>query len=270
MTSLISLAVFYIGAALGSFLSVVIYRIHKNESGIILGRSHCTKCKQLLIGMDLMPIASYLMLSGKCRYCKEKISPHYLTIELLTGIVLAALYVKFPFIELATQIPSAEIQWTYLIEFIRFGLASLILIAIFFYDFLYQEIPDIFTYAGIAVALLGNIITGSLSPTLYIPGAALGALFFEVQLLISRGKWIGSGDVILGILMGILLGWQALIVALFIAYFLGSAVSLYLLALKKVDRKSKIPFAPFLVTGTIMTLLFGKGIIDWYLGALIV
>ena len=270
MIALMSLVIFYIGAGLGSFLSVIISRVHNNESGIILGRSHCAKCKQPLVSIDLIPIASYLMLKGKCRYCKEKISPHYPMIEFLTGIVLAALYGKFPFIDLSSLSPSVSIEWTYAIEFIRYASVSFVLIAIFFYDLLYEEIPDIFTYFGIAIALLSNIVTGTPGPTLYIPGAAIGALFFEAQLLISRGKWIGSGDVTLGLLMGILLGWKSLLIALFIAYLAGSMISLFLLVFKKVDRKTKIPFAPFLVTGTIVALLFGEEIIGWYLGALIV
>lgn len=269
MTTLASLILFYLGATLGSFLSVVIYRIHNNEKGILFGRSHCPHCKRLLVGMDLIPIASYIMLKGRCRHCQEKISPNYIVIELFTGVVMGALYLRFPFLEFAVT-QNIGLDNPLLFDYIRNALMGLILTAIFFYDLLYREIPDFFTYAGIIIALTGNLIAETPLPREFIPGAALGALFFEVQLLLSRGKWIGSGDVILGMLMGTLLGWKLLILSLFIAYLLGSLLSIWLLVAKKVGKSTKIPFAPFLVTGTILSVLFGSEVLDWYLGIFLV
>lgn len=269
MNIFIGVILFYLGAGLGSFLSVVIYRTRHEVSGIFLGRSQCTHCKKNLMAIDLIPIVSYIGLGGRCRYCKAKISPLYIWIEIISGLVCTLLYFKFPFLnaELSTILPMVDTSL--LFDFVRYELISISLIAIFFYDLLYQEIPDIFTYTGILIALVGNLISGNPLPQNYITGAALGALFFEVQLLISKGRWVGTGDVILGLLMGIVLGWEKLIVGLFVAYFIGAIFSIGLLVTKKASGGSKIPFAPFLVTGTILSVLFGSQMIDWYIKVLL-
>lgn len=270
MNILIGLVLFYFGAALGSFLSVVIYRTRHEIAGIFFGRSQCPHCKKNLIAIDLIPVASYLALGGKCRYCKAKISPSYISMELISGLVCMLMYLKFPFLSFEFSSVFPSFSPIVLIEFIKYELVSLSLLAILFYDLLYQEIPDVFSYIGIGVALIGNLVTGEPIAQEYITGAAFGALFFEIQFLISKGKWVGAGDVILGLFMGIILGWKLLIVALFIAYILGTIFSVGLLVSKKVSLKSKIPFAPFLVTGTILSVLFGSQIIDWYLRLILI
>lgn len=253
MDIFLAVILFYVGAGLGSFLSVVIYRTRHELSGIFFGRSQCTHCKKLLVGIDLIPIISYLAFRGRCRHCKESISPMYIWIEIVTGLITMLLFLKYSFT----------------FDFFRYELISISLIAIFFYDLLYQEIPDIFTYTGILLALVGNLVSGTPLPQNYITGAAVGAIFFELQLLISKGRWVGTGDVILGLLMGIILGWEKLIAALFVAYLIGATFSIWLLLTKKVSRDSKIPFAPFLVTGTILSVLFGSRMIEWYLRVLL-
>ncbi len=269
MDIFIAVILFYIGAGLGSFLSVVIYRTRHEIAGIFLGRSQCSHCHKNIMAIDLIPIISYVGLQGKCRYCKEKISPMYVWIEIISGLICMLIYFKFPFMgrEFSAIVPT--IDSSIFFNFIRYEAVSLTLIAIFFYDLLYQEIPDIFTYVGILLALIGNMVSGNPLPQNYITGAACGAIFFELQLLISRGRWVGTGDVILGLLMGIILGWEKLIVALFIAYLMGAVFSIGLLITKKASIGSKIPFAPFLVTGTILSVLFGSQMIDWYLRVLL-
>ncbi len=269
MNIFFTILVFYAGSCIGSFLSVLIHRIRSNKPGIIFGRSGCPSCSKPLMALDLIPIISYLTLQGRCRYCKKAISPHYFFIEIVTGITFAALYLNFPFIIFSSQAPFSEMSTILMQEYIKYGLLSVTLLAIFFYDLLYKEIPDIFSYTGIAIAVIGNIFTGT--PTLYefAVGGAAGAVFFLTQLVISRGTWIGSGDVILGMLMGITLGWKHLIIALFISYLIGTIISIWLLAAKKATRKTQIPFAPFLVTGTILTILFGDTILSWYLSSML-
>lgn len=269
MNIFITILAFYAGSCIGSFLSVVIHRIRSNKPGIILGRSACPSCSKPLLTLDLIPIVSYIALQGRCRYCQKAISPHYFFIEILTGITFAAIYLNFPFITFGSQVPYTEFHLAFAQEFIKYGLLSVTLLAIFFYDLLYKEIPDIFSYVGIAIAVIGNIFTGT--PTLYefAIGGAVGALFFLTQLVISKGTWVGSGDVILGMLMGITLGWKHLIIALFISYLIGTIISIWLLAAKKATRKTQIPFAPFLVTGTILTILFGDTLLNWYLSSIL-
>lgn len=270
MNILLTLVIFYIGAALGSFLSVVVHRTRHNMPGILVGRSLCPHCKHQLNALDLAPIFSYLFLSGRCRYCQTKITPHYLFLEIVTGLVLAALYLKFPFTIFTLTAPYTIFDATLFWEFLRYALISLTLLAIFFYDLFYQEIPDVFSLTGIMFALLGNIALTSPSPIEFVIGAAAGGAFFLLQLLISRGSWVGMGDVILGIFMGTILGWKLLIVALFLSYISGTIISLWLLAANKATRKTKIPFAPFLVTGTILAILFGNQILNWYLGSILI
>ena len=265
-----SLIIFYIGTALGSFISVVIYRIKHEKSGILFGRSHCTNCNKSLAAIDLLPIVSYISLNGKCRYCGSEIAPSYIFMEIFTGIIMALLYLHVPFLDFSQNVSLPGIMLPVFFQFMQLALVFLVLVGIFFYDLLYQEIPDIFTYVGIMLALLGNIIFSGVPPEEYIPGAAFGAFFFGIQLLVSKGKWVGSGDVILGLLMGILLGWKQLLLSLFIAYLLGSIVALWLLMTKKVEKNSKIPFAPFLVIGTILSVLFGSEMINWYFRILLV
>lgn len=263
------IAIFYIGAALGSFLSVLVHRTRHQLPGILLGRSSCPNCKHSLVAVDLLPIVSYIVQWGRCRYCKKRIMPHYLFLEITTGMVLAALYLKFPFFIYILAAPYASFDPALLWEFLRYALISLTLLAIFFYDLLYREIPDIFSLTGIMFALLGNIALTAPSFTDFTIGAAAGGLFFGIQLLISRGAWVGSGDIILGIFMGTILGWKLLLVALFFSYIIGTIISLWLLATKRATRKTKIPFAPFLVTGTILAILFGNQLLDWYMNSIL-
>lgn len=270
MNIFLTLIIFYIGAAFGSFLSVIVQRTQRKMSGILVGRSVCLHCKHQLGAMDLIPIVSYLVLWGKCRYCKKSIAPHYILMELITGIVVMGLYLVFPFFTYTAVSPYTSFSTPLFWEFLRYGILSLVLLAIFFYDLLFQEIPDSFSLTGILVALLGNIALTSPPPLDFVIGATAGFLFFFIQILISRGAWVGSGDALLGILMGMILGWKLLIVALFLSYIIGTFVSIWLLAAKKATRKTKIPFAPFLVTGTILAILFGNQIVSWYVSTLLV
>ncbi len=264
MNIFLTIVIFYIGAALGSFLSVLIYRTRHGLSGIVAGRSTCPYCKKQLIAIDLLPIVNYLILRGRCRHCKEKIAPHYLLLELITGLTLGALYLKFPFLTYLNEAPYMNFDLQLLWDFARYALVSIMLMAIFFYDLLYKEIPDMYSYFAIIIVVAGNIYTGTPALTEFIIGGAVGAIFFLAQILVSKGKWVGSGDVILGMLMGLMLGWKQLLIALFISYVIGAIISIWLLAAKKATKKTQIPFAPFLVTGTILTILFGNLILDWY------
>jgi len=260
---------FIIGTFFGSFLSVVIYRIHKNKKGIIKGRSECPYCHKKLAMRDLVPIFSYLVYGGKCRFCKKKINVHYLLIELLTGALFAIFYLIYPFFtyqfgELACNFDA--------ILFLNFGfyiVVSLFLILIFFYDLKYLEIPEIFTLPAIALVFIVGIFMPE--PGLYsmLVGGAIGGIFFGFQFWISKEKWLGFGDVQVGILMGLLLGWQLFLIGLFITYIIGSIISLLLMIFKKVGLKSQIPFAPFMIIGTFTTIFFGDYLLNLYLNALI-
>lgn len=266
MIILATLVVFFFGTAMGSFLSVIIHRTHANLPGIFFGNSMCPHCKHQLAFFDLIPVLSFLFLKGTCRYCHKKIARHYIGIELITGITLAALYLRFPFLSFSGDPVLARFDFPILFEFLRAIFISLTLLSIFFYDLLYQEIPDVFSFVVMLLALIFNLVLGTPTIQEFILGSAAGAIFFQLQIYVSKGKWVGTGDVLVGTAMGLILGWQLLIVALFISYLCGALISTSLMIAKKANLKTKIPFAPFLVTGTILTMLFGNQLLQWYLG----
>ncbi|EKD63128.1 MAG: hypothetical protein ACD_51C00334G0009 [uncultured bacterium] len=240
--------IFVLGLVFGSFLTVLIPRIHDEESGMFIGRSHCPWCKKTLRARDLIPIISYIINKAKCRFCKEKIGIIYPAIELSTAIIFTITYLTFPY-------P----------QFLFYLAISFALIFTFFYDLKYLEISDIILIPSIILALL----LGPEDWKSKLIGIAIGAGFFLIQIIISKGKWVGMGDIRIGTLMGALLGWQMTIAALVISYVIGSIISIGLLASKKKHLNQQIALGPFLVTGTFITIFMGEKIVNWYLNLLI-
>lgn len=258
MTSsyLIYILVILLGLTVGSFLNVLILRFDELKT-IWKVRSHCMKCKKEIRWYDLVPFFSYLVLKGKCRDCKKPISYQYPIIEALSAIVFVLIYFYFGLI------------WPALL----LAIVSSILIVIAVYDVIHMEIPDILTYLGIAFALGYVFLSLSLSESLTLEGlipygyailTAGGFLGFLV--IVSKEKWMGSGDILLGVLMGVLLGMPNVLVALFSAFVLGSVVGLILIASRKKGLKDAVPFGPFLIAGTFVALFWGEKLIGWYLG----
>ena len=249
---------FAFGVAFGSFLTMLIPRIHDEEGGILTGRSHCFSCKKKLHIRDLVPLLSFLKNRGKCRFCSKKISLLYPSIEVVTGIMFVLIYMLFPFETLA----EAPITIFYL-------LMSLILIFTFFYDLKYLEISDLVLLPGIVLALIGAYVFADTPDFLSaVVGTAIGAGFFLAQFLLSKGKWVGGGDFRIGAFMGALLGWQMVLIALVVSYLVGSVVSIPLLVTKNKKMGEKIPLGPFLVVGTFVALFYGKTLMYFYLGLL--
>jgi len=236
--------VLMLGFVFGSFLTMLIPRIYKRERGIFFGRSHCPFCQETLHPRDLIPIGSYLVNRAKCRFCKEKISAIYPIIELTTGIIFLLIYIKFPYPQSLIYFP-----------------LSLALIFTFFYDLKYLEISDIILIPSILFALA----LGSQDIKSKLIGIGVGIGFFLIQIIISKGKWVGAGDIRIGALMGALLGWQMTLLALMLSYITGSIISIGLLMSKKKKIGQQIALGPFLVTGTFITLFLGEKILNWYL-----
>ncbi len=244
---------FLLGLIFGSFIAAWVSRAH-HETSIWFGRSHCLSCQYTLQVQDLVPVLSFLILQGKCRKCETPISKHYFFTELLTALIFVFLgyFYQASFLFVPSQ-------------FIFALLTSIFLIAIFVSDFLYQEIP--FGMTGLPSVLLFLFAFGT---NIYpwqnmLLGAIIASGFFVLQYIVSKGKWIGFGDVALGILMGVVLGWQKTVFALALAYILGAVVSLILLATKKADRKTALPLGTFLSIATFVAMLYGEKIISWYL-----
>jgi len=228
-----------LGLILGSFFSVLITRLQTGEAGILMGRSHCPSCKKNLGPLQLIPVFSFLFQKGRCAFCKKSISPWYPALELSTASVFFAIAYLNPE---ATSLQLA----------LMLALAS-VWIVIFFYDLKYKAIHDLIVLPGIILAILGSFAWGDPLASLY---GALGSLiFFGGQWLLSRGRWIGSGDIGIGFLMGVQLGWPLLYIGIVSGYLVGSIISIALLITGKATRESQIPLGPFLALGTMLAYL---------------
>lgn len=275
MTTITAIIIGIFGAAIGSFLSVLLYRVENNRSkkkkmGIIFSRSVCPHCKKKLKWRHLVPVLSWVFLRGKCGYCGKKVSIHYLALEILTATLFVITFFNFNFLQIIPSTVDPEflnyaIDWKIFEIFIFYIIEFSFLITIFFYDLMHKEIPDRFSLPAIAIAIAGGLTLGfPIWTSMLLGGVGLSA-FFALQFILSKGTWIGGGDIRLGALMGILVGWEKGLLALVIAYIIGALISIILLLTNKVTRKSTIPFGPFLVGSTILTIFFGDFLLNWYL-----
>jgi len=238
-----------LGLAVGSFLNCVIYRLESNQS-FLTGRSFCPKCKHVLAWYDLVPVLSFLWLSGKCRYCKKPISLQYPLVELATSLLFVLLFWHFGLV--------IDLMFGFLI--------SAFLVIIFVYDLKHYLIPDKVIYPAISVALVYDLLISDIHGMSEILISAFGAAaFFAVIVFGSRGRWMGAGDIKLAFLTGLLLGWPNILVALFFAFFSGAIIGIGLILANRKSFKSEVPFGPFLVAGTLIALFWGERIINWYL-----
>lgn len=254
---------FMLGAIVGSFLSVIVYRTHTGKKLLGLrSRSICPYCKQKLKARYLVPFFSYLLLGGKCGFCKTKISPNYFFIELFTASIFLLSFMKWTFVEIK---PELNFHLAPLLLFLFHVTVFSFLIAIFFYDMTYKLIPDRFSIPAIIITFIGSLLLKIVPPLEILIGGFGIFLFFAAQFYGSNGKWVGGGDLRLGAIIGLLLGWKLGIVALLLAYILGSLFSIPLLISKKITRKTQIAFGPFLITGTLITVFLGEKILNFYL-----
>lgn len=253
-----------LGASIGSFLSVVIHRVKHDEKGLFMGRSRCPHCKKNLSHLDLIPVLNYIMLGGHCRYCKKPISLYYFFLEITTALIFLLMYLRFPFIMEGATLSDYTVDFMTLVQYIFAAVNGTFLIGIFFFDLQYMEIPDLLMYPLIVVGLLGSLITKAVDfPSILI--AIAGAIvFFGGQHWLSKGKWLGEGDVYVAVAMAVMFGWKLFIVGVALSYIIGAALCIILLLTKATKAKSQIPFAPFLVFGTFATILYGNEILNWY------
>lgn len=255
------LGVFIWGLLVGSFLNVIICRLGTKDS-IIWGRSHCPNCENKLSVGELIPVFSYLIQRGKCKHCQKKISIQYLLVEVATAIIFVII-----FWNTQSQIGILS-DWKIILTIIRDWIFASFLIVIFVYDLKKQLILDRVTIPAMILALVINLILGMNLLSLVV-GALIAFGFFFLQFVVSGGKWIGGGDLRLGALMGLMLGWPATLVALFLSYIIGAVFSIGLIAVKRKKLDSQIAFGTFLSIGTIVALLWGNQIIDWYLSIIL-
>lgn len=250
------------GAMIGSFLNVCICRLPKEES-IVRPGSHCPKCSIPIRFYDNIPVLSYILLRGRCRYCHAPISVQYPLVEGITALGSLLLFFKYG--------PSI----TYLFYFLFVA----VLIAITVIDLYHQIIPDVISLPGIVIGLFGALATSLLDT----PSMAISQITFWTSLIgvISGGgslflvatvyQWLfkregmGGGDVKLLAMIGAFLGWKAVILTIFLSSFIGSIIGITVILIKGKDFKYAIPFGPFLATGAVIALFWGEALIRWYL-----
>ncbi len=266
---MIILVLVLLGLALGSFVNALVWRVHKQLSSkkalnrgysIVTGRSMCPKCKHTLSSIDLIPVLSFALLRGKCRYCKKPIED-----TPIPEITLPALFVL------------SYAAWPYGFDFagkVQFGLWVLMLVgllALVIYDVRWYLLPNrvVFPLIVIVIAqiLLLAMLKDDTKSLLFgsLWGFLTGGGIFWLIYQVSGGKWIGGGDVKLGWMLGLLLGGpSASLLMIFLASVLGSVVAIPLLATGKATRTTRLPFGPFLIASSIIVYLFGSTLIAQY------
>ncbi len=257
MTALITIIFFILGLIIGSFLNVVIFRLNTDRS--FGGRSACLSCQKELRWFELVPVLSYLCLSGRCRNCRTKISSQYPVVELISGIIFAALFLKFENIFFAA--PAAFIG-AYAYSAVMFSL--LLVIAV--YDLKHKIIPDTLALVLGALAFIGIFFFSLDDPRVFylhlpslwqfLSGFVLAAPF-ALLWLVSGGRWMGLGDAKLAVGLGWLLGPSRLLSAAVLSFWAGAVLGILLVAFTRKYRiKSELPFAPFLVLGAVLAFFF--------------
>lgn len=269
MEILIYFLIFAFGLIIGSFLNSVIYRLSINQS-FLIGRSYCPECKTSLKWYDLIPVISFLILKGKCRYCKKPISLQYPLVELSTASLFT--FIVFQNIDLLLY----GFSFSVFLKICFLFLVSCFLIIIFAYDLKHYIIPDKVIFPAVLVVGIWYLVSWlffdsyteyKMLNTIY---STIGvSLFFLLIVLISQGKWMGMGDVKLSFFMGLFLGFPKILIALFLAFFIGAIIGIILIILGKKTFKSEIPFGPFLVMATFLALFFEHEIINFYLSKLV-
>ena len=239
------------GAAVGSFLNVLICRIPEGKS-IVYPSSHCPKCSHPIRFYDNIPLISYLVLRGRCRDCREKISLRYPLVEALTALMSFLLFWKFG---LSTK---------YLFSFIF----TAALIVITFIDLDLQIIPDVITLPGIPLFFLAAVFFMDVKVMeallgILIGGGCLFAIAFLYELITKR-EGMGGGDIKLLAMMGAFLGWKSLFFILFASSLLGAVVGISTMIAKGKDMKYAVPFGPFLSAAAVAYLFVGVDVMEYF------
>lgn len=254
MTYILTILFFALGLVIGSFLNVVIYRYNTHKT--LGGRSHCMVCQNKLSWYELFPLFSFLVLRGRCRNCKTKISIQYPLVELTTALIFTGLFFKFKDI-FYLDIPIFIISMAYYM----FMFSILLVISV--YDLRHKIIPDMLALLLGISAFVGLFFFSNYGFNIHIPSfweflsGIVIALPFALIWFLSKGKWMGLGDAKLAIGIGWLIGITRIFSGVILSFWSGAIIGLILMFLsKKYSIKSEIPFAPFLVIGALLAFIF--------------
>ena len=237
---------FLYGIFIGSLLNVLIIRVLEKERKLF-APSICMSCKTKLKWYEMIPIISYIILGGKCRHCKEKISLQYPLVEFLNG----SLYVLLYLVKGVT------------VETFLYCLCTSALICISVIDWRTYEIPVGFNIFILFLGLI-RLVTDLGNWSQYVIGLFAVSGFLYLLLIVTNGRGIGGGDVKLMAATGLLLGWQLNVVALMMGCILGSVIHLSIMAIKKTDKV--LAFGPYLSAGVFIAMIWGEQLVSWYLG----
>jgi leader peptidase (prepilin peptidase) / N-methyltransferase len=249
---LFSVFSFILGAVVGSFLNVCICRMPRDES-VVSPPSHCPGCGYRIRWYDNIPLVSYLLLRGRCRGCRDKISPRYPLVELLNALLSLALFLRFG--------PT--------LAFAVLFLFCSALVVITFIDLEHQIIPDEISLPGIVLGFIFSFFLrghGWLNSLLGIllGGGSLLLVAYGYQLLTGK-EGMGGGDIKLLAMMGAFLGWKSIPFIIFVSSLAGSVIGVSLMLIQKKDSKLAIPFGPYLALGALLYVFYGPRLINWYL-----
>jgi leader peptidase (prepilin peptidase) / N-methyltransferase len=276
--TLIAVFVFLFGLVIGSFLNVCIIRIPERKS-IVLPASACPKCSAAIRPYDNIPVVSYLLLGGKCRQCKTKISPLYPIVELLTGVLFLACYFAF-------GITAEAAKW---------AAFSALMIVLVFTDLRERVLPDVVNYTGFGIGLAISFFTQptdgtalwisnhvfaypppapALSFTDAILGAAVGSgllwLVSEAYFRLRGREGMGLGDVKMMLLAGAFLGAKRTLLTILAGSLLGSILGLVFILARRKDSDYELPFGSFLGMAAVLVVFFGTPVVNWYASLLTV
>lgn len=244
------------GAVFGSFANVVAIRTHDDSS--LLGRSHCMNCKITLKIRHLVPILSWVIQRGKCSTCGKRIHIQYPLVEVagaLLGIIAMVRHMPI----------QGEWAW-FLFEFF-FGLTLLIFLVM---DARWMELPvEMMVGAGVIFSIWNMLLRVASGESIavvawsHLIGFAVTTCFFLLQWIVSRKRWIGSGDIWLGAVMGAVLGWPAVGLAIYFAYIFGGGAAVILMLAGKLKPGTRVPFAPALAAGAVAAIWWAPWLMVW-------
>lgn len=243
---------FIFGAVVGSFLNVCICRMPNNES-IVSPPSHCPRCGYRIRWYDNIPLFSYILLQGKCRGCRTRISPQYPLVELLNGLLTLALFMRFG--------PS--------LTFLALFLFCSALVVVTFIDLAHQIIPDEISLPGIVIGFLFSLVLpwqvwwSSLLGIILGGGSLLLVAYAYYWLTGNDG--MGGGDIKLLAMMGAFLGWKSVPFIILASSLVGSVAGISIMLFQRKDSKLAIPFGPYLAAGAVLYIFYGRQLIQWYL-----
>jgi len=252
---LVYVGIFVLGAVVGSFLNVVMLRLRSGMS-FVTGKSQCLSCGTELRWFELIPIVSFLLQRGRCRTCRAKLFYQYPLVELATAVVFV-LVLSRSGIFLLPEVRSVVV----LVLSLVFWCVALVIAG---YDARHKIIPD---ELSIVLGVLGMVFAFT-DPTIPVVVSLVcgvfPALFYGALWLVSRGKWMGLGDAKLAFGLGAYLSWPMVLLGNLFGFWIGAIWGILFMLVGKYNRKSELPFGPFLIIGAFIAYYAGEALLEWY------